>query len=85
MAPLKQQQAAVIGGSLGGLAAAHALQQNAWHVDVFERATGLLHEKGSGLGFVHVPAWEALVGEHPMRRRGQRAARWQGSFYYGDL
>jgi 2-polyprenyl-6-methoxyphenol hydroxylase-like FAD-dependent oxidoreductase len=43
-----------------------------------------MHAKGSGLGFVHVPAWEALV-QQPMWRRQTRAHRGQGSFYYGDL
>ena len=78
------RQAAVIGGSLGGLAAAHALQQTGWNVDVYERSSGPLDSKGSGLGFVHVPAWESLTGR-PMMRRGRRANRAQGSFYYGDL
>eukprot|EP00977_Amphora_coffeiformis_P001580 scaffold301_cov150-Amphora_coffeaeformis.AAC.4 len=81
-----RRPAAVIGGSLGGLAAAHALQQTgAWHVvDVYERSAGPLDTKGSGLGFVHVPAWEGLTGR-PMIRQGRRANRAQGSFYYGDL
>ncbi|KAL7576491.1 hypothetical protein ACA910_017994 [Epithemia clementina (nom. ined.)] len=79
-------RAAVVGGSLGGLAAAHALRQSNMFasVTVYERASGPLHQKGSGLGFVQVPAWEALV-QKPMMRRNQRASRQQGSFYYGDL
>lgn len=86
--PHPRHTAAVIGGSLGGLAAAHALQQTGWQVDVYERSNGPLHDKGAGLGFVHVPAWESLTGERrrrPMMRRGRRAHRGQGSFYYGDL
>lgn len=80
-------RAAIIGGSLGGLAAANALYQAGWrHIDVFERSNGPLHEKGSGLGYVNVPAWEALLsGSRKMLRRNQRASRAQGSFYYGDL
>ena len=78
--------AAVIGGSLGGLAAAHALQQSGVFavVDVFERSPAPLSTKGSGLGYVNVPAWESLA-RRPMMRRGRRASRHQGSFYYGDL
>ena len=81
-----RRRAAVIGGSLGGLAAANALHRSGVFekVDVYERASGPLHEKGSGLGFVQVSAWEALVGK-PMMRRNQRASRHQGSFFYGDL
>jgi 2-polyprenyl-6-methoxyphenol hydroxylase-like FAD-dependent oxidoreductase len=78
------RRVAIIGGSLGGLAAAHALHQTGWLVDVYERATGPLQNKGSGLGFVHVPAWEALIHK-TMMRRNRRASRDLGAFYYGDL
>jgi hypothetical protein len=94
-------RAAIVGGSLGGLAAANALLSAGWkHVDVYERAPGPLHDKGSGLGYVNVPAWEALRQRRRrphdnhnrnhnapmmMMRRGQRASRHQGSFFYGDL
>ena len=81
---VRPPRAAIVGASLGGLAAAHALTQTGWTVDVYERAAGPLHAKGSGLGFVHVAAWEALV-QQPMWRRKRRADRSQGSFYYGDL
>jgi 2-polyprenyl-6-methoxyphenol hydroxylase-like FAD-dependent oxidoreductase len=79
-----RRRAAVVGGSLGGLAAAHALEQTGWKVDVFERSSTPMHKKGSGLGFVHTPSWESLI-QKPMMRRKQRAHRSQGSFYYGDL
>jgi 2-polyprenyl-6-methoxyphenol hydroxylase-like FAD-dependent oxidoreductase len=79
-----RRQAAVVGGSLGGLAAAHALSQTGWSVDVYERSPTKLDHKGSGLGFVHTPNWESLTGR-PMMRRNRRATRAQGSFYYGDL
>jgi 2-polyprenyl-6-methoxyphenol hydroxylase-like FAD-dependent oxidoreductase len=78
------RRVAVVGASLGGLAAAQALNQAGWTVHVFERASGSLHDKGGGLGFVHVPAWESLC-QKPMMRRQRRASRAQGSFYYGDL
>lgn len=80
-----RRQAAIVGGSLGGLAAAHALSQTGWSVDVYERSPTQLGNKGSGLGFVHVPSWESLTAGRPMMRRNQRATRAQGSYYYGDL
>lgn len=49
-----------------------------------ERSPQELRNKGSGLGFVHVPLWETLT-QRPMIRRQHRASRAQGSFYYGDL
>jgi 2-polyprenyl-6-methoxyphenol hydroxylase-like FAD-dependent oxidoreductase len=79
-----RRQAAIVGGSLGGLAAAHALSQTGWSVDVYERSPTKLGNKGSGLGFVHNPSWESLTGR-PMMRRNRRASRNQGSYYYGDL
>lgn len=83
---LMSRKAAVVGGSLGGLAASHALEQSGIfdQVDVFERSPTPMHEKGSGLGFCHVPAWEDLC-QRPLLRRNQRANRAQGSFFYGDL
>ena len=76
--------AAVVGGSLGGLAAAHALSKNGWNVDVLERSPKPLYDKGSGLGFVDNKSWESLTNQ-PMMRRGRRASRSQGTYYYGDL
>lgn len=92
---------AIIGGSLGGLAAGHALRKYC-HVEIFERSPIPMDKKGSGLGFVDVSAWEHLVttggqrykqeelqgqqrSRSIMMRRGKRAHRHQGSFYYGDL
>ncbi|CAJ1966757.1 unnamed protein product [Cylindrotheca closterium] len=79
---------AIVGGSLGGLATANALQSTGRFqiIHVYERAPGPLDQKGSGLGYVNVAAWEALRNDEvPMMRRGRRAHRHQGSFYYGDL
>lgn len=73
---------------MGGLAVANALYSTGKFqtIHVYERAPGPLDQKGSGLGYVNVPAWEALRTDGiPMMRRGQRAHRHQGSFYYGDL
>jgi 2-polyprenyl-6-methoxyphenol hydroxylase-like FAD-dependent oxidoreductase len=42
--------ALVIGGSLGGLFAAHLLRAIGWDVAVFERNTGDLAGRGAGIG-----------------------------------
>lgn len=42
-------RALVIGGSLGGLFAATALQAIGWQVDIFERSAGELDSRGGGL------------------------------------
>lgn len=42
--------ALIVGGSLGGLFAAHLLRQSGWTVDVFERSTEDLAGRGAGLG-----------------------------------
>jgi len=42
--------ALVIGGSLGGMFAAHLLSQSGWRVDVFERSAEDLAGRGAGLG-----------------------------------
>src|SRR5256714_3743516 len=49
-------RALIIGGSLGGLFAAHLLRSIGWRVDVFERSIGDLAGRGAGLG-----THEALV------------------------
>jgi 2-polyprenyl-6-methoxyphenol hydroxylase-like FAD-dependent oxidoreductase len=40
----------VIGGSVGGLFAAHLLRSAGWEAVVFERATGDLGDRGTGIG-----------------------------------
>lgn len=42
--------ALIIGGSLGGMLAAHLLSQSGWRVDVFERSTEDLAGRGAGIG-----------------------------------
>jgi len=79
-----QARVAVIGASLGGLSAATALIQLGHTVHVYERSKGPMHNKGYGMGFVDVDLWERLTGRR-MIRRGRRANRGQGAFYYGDL
>jgi 2-polyprenyl-6-methoxyphenol hydroxylase-like FAD-dependent oxidoreductase len=44
------RRALIIGGSLGGLFAAHLLRASGWRVDVFERSTEDLAGRGAGLG-----------------------------------
>src|ERR1044072_6866316 len=55
--------ALIIGGSLGGMFAAHLLSQSGWRVDVFERIAEDLAGRGAGLG-----THEALI--EGMRRIG---------------
>src|SRR5262245_18745422 len=50
------RRALVIGGSLGGLFAAHLLRSVGWQVDVFDRSAEDLAGRGAGLG-----THEALV------------------------
>jgi 2-polyprenyl-6-methoxyphenol hydroxylase-like FAD-dependent oxidoreductase len=47
---LAQPRALVIGGSVGGLFAAHLLRAAGWDVAVYERATGDLGDRGTGIG-----------------------------------
>jgi 2-polyprenyl-6-methoxyphenol hydroxylase-like FAD-dependent oxidoreductase len=59
-------RALVIGGSVGGLFAAHLLRAIGWEVAVFERAAGDLGDRGTGIG-----TREELFAA--MRRIGLRA------------
>ena len=47
---MRKRRALIIGGSLGGLFAAHQLQSIGWDVDVFERTSDDLADRGAGLG-----------------------------------
>jgi 2-polyprenyl-6-methoxyphenol hydroxylase-like FAD-dependent oxidoreductase len=47
---LARQRALVVGGSVGGLFAAHCLRSAGWEVAVFERASGDLGDRGTGIG-----------------------------------
>ena len=44
------RKALIIGGSVGGLFAAHVLGRMGWEVDVFERAADDLAGRGAGIG-----------------------------------
>src|SRR6516225_9940088 len=68
----------VIGGSLGGLLAAHLLRHAGWHAVVFERNEEALTGRGVGLG-THPQLIAALrrAGIASMRAW---ASRWRRSF-----
>lgn len=75
---------AIVGGSFAGLAAANVFHRLGWTVTVFEKFGSQFQNRGSSLGFVDVPLWEFIKGS-PMIRRGKRASRQQGAYFYGDL
>ena len=50
------RRALIIGGSLGGLFAAHLLRAIGWRVDVFERSAEDLAGRGAGLGARRAPS-----------------------------
>ena len=62
---MRRRRAVIIGGSLGGLFAAHELRAIDWDVDVFERTADDLADRGAGIG-THRPLFEI------MRRAGLR-------------
>lgn len=59
MGKQRQHHAIVIGGSLGGLLAAHQLRALGWKVDVYERAQEDLADRGAGIG-THPALFTAL-------------------------
>ena len=74
---------AIVGASLGGLAAATAFHKLGATVRVFEKFGSEFSKRGAGLGYVDVGLWERLRGQ-PMMRRGRKARREQVAFFYGD-
>ena len=46
----QRSRALVVGGSAGGLIAAHLLRAIGWHVIVFERSTEELADRGAAIG-----------------------------------
>ena len=74
----------IVGGSIGGLAAALSFHRLGARVRVFEKAPAPLYGRGGSIGFVNNMLWEKVRGA-PMMRRGQRASRAQGAYLYGDL
>jgi 2-polyprenyl-6-methoxyphenol hydroxylase-like FAD-dependent oxidoreductase len=47
---MARQRALIVGGSVGGLFAAHLLEAIGWEVDVFERVADDLSGRGAGIG-----------------------------------
>jgi len=87
---------AIVGGSLGGLAAANVLHRLGASVKVFEKQASTMEKRGACLGFVDVELWEAITGERMTWPDGRSVTRVpppdgrqsfdnQGSFYYGDM
>lgn len=48
--PRRRNRALIIGGSIGGLFAAHLLRRAGWDAVIFERSAGDLADRGAGLG-----------------------------------
>ncbi|GAN75857.1 FAD binding domain-containing protein [Acidisphaera rubrifaciens] len=71
-----RRRALVIGGSIGGLFAAHALHRHGWDVQVFERSAAELSGRGAGI-VTHPQLWQALahIGLDPADRLGVPVAR----------
>ena len=59
MQKIRKRRAIIIGGSLGGLLAAHQLRSIGWDVDVFERTADDLADRGAGIG-THPDLFEAM-------------------------
>ena len=59
MQKIRKRRAIIIGGSLGGLLAAHQLRSIGWDVDVFERTGDDLADRGAGIG-THPDLFEAM-------------------------
>lgn len=57
---MAQRRALIIGGSLGGLFAAHLLRDDGWKVDVFEKVPDELAGRGAGI-VTHPELFDALV------------------------
>jgi 2-polyprenyl-6-methoxyphenol hydroxylase-like FAD-dependent oxidoreductase len=47
---MARQRALIVGGSVGGLFAAHLLRAHGWEVTVFERSGGTLADRGASIG-----------------------------------
>jgi 2-polyprenyl-6-methoxyphenol hydroxylase-like FAD-dependent oxidoreductase len=47
---MPRRRALIVGGSLGGLFAAHLLRATGWEVEVYERIADDLASRGAGLG-----------------------------------
>merc|ERR1712070_322338 len=75
---------AIVGGSLGGLAAANVFHRLGATVSVFEKSGSTLEHRGGSLGFLDVDLWQRVRGER-LVRNGRQASYSDGLFYYGDM
>lgn len=82
---LSGMKVAIIGGSLGGLAAAHSFTRLGATATVFEKSTTTFEQRGACLGFVDVDMLQRIVGGSCFMRNGRPASLEQGGFYYGDV
>lgn len=87
---------AIVGGSLGGLAAANVCHRLGANVTVFEKQPATMEKRGACLGFVDIELWERIRGKRMTWPDGRSVTRVpppdgrqsfnnQGSFYYGDM
>merc|ERR1711998_88729 len=94
--PCTGMDVAIVGGSLGGLAAANVLHRLGASVTVFEKSLSTMEDRGACLGFVDIQLWERIRGERMTWPDGTDVTRTpppdgrqsfsnQGSFYYGDM
>lgn len=93
---LQNAKVAIIGGSLGGLAAGNVLTRLGARVTIFERQANTMENRGACLGFVDVDLWEVIRDKRMAWPDGRSVTRVpppdgrqtfenQGSFYYGDM
>merc|ERR1711959_229435 len=75
---------AIVGGSLGGLAAANVLHRRGASVTLFEKSPTTFASRGACLGFVDVAMLQRIRGTRFMRN-GKQASLEQGALYYGDV
>ena len=74
---------AIVGGSLGGLAAANVFHRLGANVTVFEKSSSTLDNRGGSLGFLDVDLWQRVRGAQ-LLRKGKQASYSDGLFYYGQ-
>jgi len=82
---LAGKKIAVVGGSLGGLAAANALLRLGADVTVFEKQPTTFEKRGAVLGFVDVDLLQRIRGGAKFLRNGRHASLDEGAFFYGDV
>jgi 2-polyprenyl-6-methoxyphenol hydroxylase-like FAD-dependent oxidoreductase len=76
MATNTGRRAIIVGGSVGGLFAANLLLRRGWDVQVFEKATGGLESRGTGIA--HHPETEAIMAAAGVRDTQAPGVRVEG-------